>query len=181
MCFAYVCPVRFAANQMVICLLGALDVEPAPEGATNESLESAVGAFDRLCAQAKDRLSQSKGALAAVYRSIFPEGEIPSSTEELTQLFGPGSSTLADFVRAQTVCGSESAFMLMQLHGVVADFEKIVSGFPKKAEMPAIPLEDITERSAKLGKDMIAMMERRTAAAAARATRDSRARSQSAS
>ena len=92
---------------MVLCLLGALDMKLAPEGAADDSLESAVGAFDLLCAHVKDRLSQSKGALAAVYRSIFPQGDVPSSTEELTQLFGPGSSTLADFVRAQTVCGSE--------------------------------------------------------------------------
>ena len=126
-------------------------------------------------------LSQSKGALAAVYRSIFPQGDVPSSTEELTQLFGPGSSTLADFVRAQTVCGSESAFMLMQLHGVVADFEKIASGFPKRAEMPATPLEAIKERSAQLGKDMIAMMEKRAANAAERAARSARARSESVS
>ena len=89
----------------------------------------------------KDRLSQSKDALTAVYQGIFPQGAIPLSTEELIQLFGPGSSTLADFVRAQTVCGSESAFMLMQLHGVAADFEKIVSSFPKRAEMPSTSLE----------------------------------------
>ena len=161
--------------------LDALGIKPAPEGTAGDSLESAVGAFDLLCAQVKDRLDQSKVALAAVYRSVFPEGDVPSSTEVLAQLFGPGSSTLADFVRAQTVCGSESAFMLMQLHGVVADFEKIVSGFPKTAEMPSTPLEAIRERSAQLGKDMIAMMEKRAAAAAARAARDSRARSESAS
>ena len=156
-------------------------MKPTPEGPADESLESAVGAFDLLCAQVKDHLSQSKGALAAIYRSIFPEGDIPSSTEELTRLFGPGSSTLADFVRTQTVCGSESAFMLMQLHGVVADYEKIVSGFPKRAEMPATPLEAINERSTQLGKDMIAMMEKRAAAAAERAARKARARSESAS
>ena len=153
-------------------------MKPTPEGPADESLESAVGAFDLLCAQVKDHLSQSKGALAAVYRSIFPEGDIPSSTEELTRLFGPGSSTLADFVRTQTVCGSESAFMLMQLHGVVADYEKVVSGFPKRAEMPAsTALEAIEERSAQLGKDMIAMMEKRAAAAAERAARKARSES----
>ena len=153
-------------------------MEPAPEAA-DDSLEGAVSAFDLLCAQVKERLSQSKDALAAVYQSIFPQGAVPSSTAELTKLFGPGSSTLADFVRAQTVCGSESAFMLMQLHGVVADFEKIVSGFPKRAEMPATPLEAIKERSTQLGKDMIAMMEKRAAAAAERAARTARARSES--
>jgi hypothetical protein len=71
--------------------------------------------------------------------------------------------------------------MLMQLHGIAADYEKIVSGFPKKVEMPSTPLVEIKERSAQLGKDMIAMMEKRAAAAAARAARDSRARSESAS
>ena len=71
--------------------------------------------------------------------------------------------------------------MLMQLHGVVVDFEKVVSGFPKRAKMPATPLEAIKERSTQLGKDMIAMMEKRAAAAAERAARTARARSESVS
>ena len=157
---------------------GALDREPVPE-AGEESLEGVVGAFDLLCAQVKDRLSQSKAALATVYQKVFPQDTAPSSTDELIKLFGPGSSTLADFARAQTVCGSESAFTLMQLHGVVADFEKIVSGFPRKAEMSATPLAATKERSAQLGKDMIAMMEKRAANAAERAARSARARSES--
>ena len=133
-------------------MTGALGTKSSPEDATSDSLERAVGAFDVLCAQVKDRLNQSKSALDAVYRGIFPEEDVPPSTKELAQLFGPGSSTLADFVRAQTVCGPESAFMLMQLHGVVADFEKIVSGFPKRAEMPATPLEAIKERQPNWGR-----------------------------
>ena len=71
--------------------------------------------------------------------------------------------------------------MLMQLHGVVADYEKIVSGFPKRSEMPATPLEAINERSTQLGKAMIAMMEKRASAAAERAARKARSASESVS
>ena len=88
---------------------------------------------------------------------------------------------MADFVRTQTVCGSESAFMLMQMHGVVADFEKIVAGFPKKAEILTLPLGVINEQSAQLGKDMIVMMEKQAANVAEHAARTARARSESTS
>ena len=155
-------------------------MDAAGEG-KEDSLEHVVGAFDLLCARAKDSLDKSKAAFAALHKSVFPRGTPPASIEEFAKLFGPGSSALEDFARTQTVCGSESVFMLMLMHRVSCDYSKVVAGFPKKSEMPTVPLSAIREQAAQLARDSVAMMEKRAVEAAERAARAFRSRSESTS
>ncbi|KAM0894988.1 hypothetical protein ACQ4PT_024141 [Festuca glaucescens] len=95
-------------------------------------LERAVSLFYSLCAGAKDALSKTTGALAAVHKSVFPQLAPPASADGLAAAFGPESSTMASFGRAQTVRGSEITFQLLLGHGVATDLKKVVADFPRK-------------------------------------------------
>ena len=80
----------------------------------------------------KHSLGKSAGALSALHKSVFPKGTPPTTVEALAEVFSPGSSTLADYTHTQTVCGLESAFLLMLGHGIAGDFEKVIADFPRK-------------------------------------------------
>ena len=65
------------------------------------SFEDVAGAFDKICAQAREALNKSAGALTAVHRLVFPKGTPPAIVEGLAEAFRPGTSTLANYARAQ--------------------------------------------------------------------------------
>ena len=81
------------------------------------SLEQAVGGLVALCNQAKEALAKSTSTLGAVYQVVFPTGVVPSTVDDFANVFGPGTSTMAGFARANTVRGSESTIkLLMRQH-----------------------------------------------------------------
>ncbi|KAM0894989.1 hypothetical protein ACQ4PT_024141 [Festuca glaucescens] len=120
-------------------------------------LERAVSLFYSLCAGAKDALSKTTGALAAVHKSVFPQLAPPASADGLAAAFGPESSTMASFGRAQTVRGSEITFQLLLGHGVATDLKKVVADFPRKPGGKVIKLGAVKEEAAKLAEDMMSM------------------------
>ena len=107
-----------------------------PEGASsaNTKLPAAVDFFDRVCAYALTTLKRSSGALANVYRGVFPGQSAPTDAEALAAPFEGGATTMKDFVRAQTVRGSELTFRLLLGHEIAGDFEAVVSDFPRKPD-----------------------------------------------
>ncbi|KAM0894991.1 hypothetical protein ACQ4PT_024142 [Festuca glaucescens] len=80
----------------------AFGTPPSELAGEDIPLECAVSLFDSLCAGAKDALSKTTGALAAVHKSVFPQLTPPASADGLAAAFVPESSTMASFGRAQT-------------------------------------------------------------------------------
>lgn len=106
-----------------------------------------------------------------MYQGIFPTGEPPATAEGLAAVLGPSTTTVADYTRAQTVRGAESAFMLMMGHGVEADYDQIASSFPTGPGGKKIPTGPFRTRAAPLAQKMVAMMAARSAVRASRVTR----------
>ena len=160
-----------------------------PEDASSDTVDlaTAVGFLDRVCAYASDALKKSSaalqkstGALAVVHQSIFPGDQLPATVDALAALF-EDATTIADFTRSQTVRGSELTFQLLLGHQVPGDFEKVVSGFPRKPDGRTASLSGVKERASQLAAQLVALFERALAKATeAAAARKGRSRSQSA-
>lgn len=156
---------------------GAFGATPPTEPMDEDvPLERAVSTFDAMCAYAKDALSKSTIALAAVHRNVFPQRPPPADADGLAAVLGPESSTMANFTRAQTVRGSELTFKLLLGHGVAGDFKKVVVDFPRKPDGRTTSLSSVKDEAAQLAEDMVSMVERRVAEVA---SRSARARSES--
>ena len=95
-------------------------------------------------------------------------------------MLGPGSSTLAAFARDLTVRGSESTLKLLLGSGVIAEYEAVLSEFPKRSDGQPLSLKGVTEAATRLSRICIDTMERRSAAVAAM-SKSRRARSESVS
>ena len=114
-----------------------------PEGSSSDGVDlaTAVAFLDRACAYASAALQKSTtaqqkstGALATVHRSIFPSVPPPTAVDALAAPFEDDAPTLSDFTRTQTVRGSELTFQSLLGHQVAGDFEKVVSGFPRRSD-----------------------------------------------
>ena len=142
------------------------------------SLEQAVGSLNAMCDQAKDALAKSTSTLGAVYGVVFPTGVVPSTADGFADVFGPGTSTMAEFARTLTVRGSESTLKLLMGHGIDYDYEAALSEFPRKPDGKPVSLKGVSGAAARLAEVFMATMERRAAETAARLRR---ARSESTS
>ena len=108
---------------------------PASAVVASDDLEQAVGGLGALCNQAKEALAKSTGTLGAVYQVVFPTGVVPSTVDGFADVFGPGTSTMAGFARANTVRGSESTIKLLMGHGIDCDYEAALFAFPRKGSV----------------------------------------------
>ena len=153
-------------------------VSPA---ADEGSLEDAASAFDRICTRAQDALRRSTSALSSVYQTVLPKNKPPATVEALADVFAPGTSTMANYARAQMVGGSETTFVLLRGHRVTGDFDKAVVGFPKNAEGKLVVTNAMKKEAGTLSRKMVTMLEQCAATVSERAARTSRARSESAS
>ena len=160
------------------------------EGSSSDTVDlaTAVGFLDRVCAYASDALrksaaalKQSTGALTTVHRSIFPSDAPPTAVDALAAPFEEDATTLADFTRTQTVRGSELTFQLILGHQIEGDFEKVVSGFPRRADGRTASLGGVKAQAKQLAVKLVATFERALAKATEAATsRKTRSRSESA-
>ena len=141
---------------------------PADMASDDLSLEQAVGSLNAMCDQAKDALVKSTSTLGAVYGVVFPTGVVPSTADGFADLFGPGTSTLANFARANTVRGSESTLKLLMGHGVACDYEGALSEFPRKPDGKPVSLKGVSAAATRLAEVFMNTMERRAAETAAR-------------
>ena len=115
-----------------------------------------------------------------VHRSIFPSDQPPTAVDALAAPL-EDATTIADFTRSQTVRGSELTFQLLLGHQVPGDFEKVVSGFPRRPDGRIASLGGVKERATQLAVQLVALFERALAKATeAAATRKSRSRSHAA-
>ena len=153
----------------------------AAPAADEGSLEEAASAFDRICARTRDALRRSTSALSSIYQTVLPKNKPPATVEALADVFAPGTSTMANYARAQMVGGSETTFILLMGHGIAGDFEKAVAGFPKNSEGKSAVTNSMKKEAGTLSRKMVTMLEQRIATMSERAARTSRARSESAS
>ena len=155
-----------------------IGVAPA---ADEGSFKDAASAFDKICARARDALRRSSSALTSIYQTVLPKNTPPATVEALADVFAPGTSTRANYARAQMVGGSETTFILLMGHGIAGDFEKAVAGFPKNSEGKSAVTNTMKKEAGTLSRKMVTMLEQRAATMSERAARTSRARSESAS
>ena len=132
------------------------------------SLEQAMGGLNTVCDQAKDALTKSTSTLGAVYGVVFPTGVVPSTADGFAEVFGPGTSTMANFARANTVRGSESTLKLLMGHGIACDYEGALSEFPRKPDGKPVSLKGVSGAATRLAEVFMNTMERRAAETAAR-------------
>ena len=142
------------------------------------SLDRAIGDLDVVSTQAKDALAKSTSTLGAVFKDVFPSSQPPSTVDGFADVLGPGTSTMANFVRTLTVRGSETTLKLLLGHGIEGDFEAALSDFPRKPDGKLVSLKHVNEPAAQLAEIFMTTVERRSAEVANRARR---ARSESAS
>jgi len=137
------------------------------------SLEQAVGGLGALCNKAKEALAKSTSTLGAVYQVVFLTGVMPSTVDDFANVFGPGTSTMAGFARANTVRGSKSTIKLLMGHGIVCDYEAALSAFPRKPDGKPISLKGVSGAAARLVEVFMTTMERRAVETATRLLRKS--------
>ena len=109
-----------------------------------EDLEGALVALEGAGGQAGNLLSKAKDALICLHSSVFPKAQAPSSLGELADLFGPDASTLADFHREHTLCGSQTTLLMLLGHGFEGDFDKAMSGRPHGSDGKLLPLGEFS-------------------------------------
>lgn len=124
-----------------------------------------------MCTQAKDAVAKSASTLGAVYKVVFPTGAVPSTADGFADVFGPGTSTMADFARTLKVRGSESTLKLLMGHGIDCDYEAALSEFPRKPDGKPVSLKGVSGSAARLAEVFMATMERRAVETAARLRR----------
>ena len=95
------------------------------------SLDESVAVSEVTSSRAGEMLTQAASALGALHGSFFPGEELPSSFEELVELFKPEATAVADFCREQMVSGAQTTFLMLLAHGVEADFDKVTTKFPR--------------------------------------------------
>jgi len=137
------------------------------------SLEQAVGGLNAVCDQAKDALVKSTSTLGAVYGVVFPTGVVPSTADGFADVFGPGTSTMANFARANTVRGSESTLKLLMGHGIDCDYESALSEIPRKPDGKPVSLKGVSGAASRLAEVFMNTMERRAVETASRLQRKS--------
>ena len=137
------------------------------------SLEQVVGGLSAVCDQAKDALAKSTSTLGAMYETVFPTGTVPTTADGFANVFGPGTSTMANFARTLTVRGSESTLKLLMGHGIDCDYEAALSEFPRKSDGKPVSLKGVSGAATRLAEVFMATMERRAAETAARLLRKS--------
>ena len=116
-----------------------------------------------MCDQAKDALVKSTSTLSAVYKVVFPGGEVPSTADGFAEVFGPGTSTMEGYARANTVRGSEHTLKLLMGHGIVCDYEGALSEYPRKPDGKPMSLRGVSGPATRLAEVFMSTMERRVA------------------
>ena len=73
---------------------------------------------------------------------------------------------MVGYHRERMCAGAEVAFMLAIAHGVEADFDKVVSEFPRKVNGKHVDIVSTREEGRRLSQKMADMLEARTRAKA---------------
>jgi len=142
------------------------------DGANDDlSLDRVVGDLGVVCTHAKDALAKSASTLGAVYKAVLPSGEVPTTADGFADVFGPGTSTMANFSRALSVRGSESTLKLLLGHGLEGDYERALSDFPRRPDGRLVPLKGVSAPAARLAEIFMTTMERRAKEVATRLLR----------
>ena len=65
--------------------------------AVPEDLDGDLAALEGVGSQAGGLLAKARQAFASLHENIFPNGQAPSSLDELADLSGPDASAIGDF------------------------------------------------------------------------------------
>ena len=77
-------------------------------------------------------MKKSSSDLTNIYQGVFPGQGAPKEAEALAAPFAE-ANVMTNFIRTQTVRGSELTFRLLLGHGISGDFEAAVSRAGHKA------------------------------------------------
>ena len=150
---------------------------PAESTCDNVTLPQVVGFIDRVCSYASAAMNKASSALAVVHQGMYPSKPSPSNLEGLVAPFSSGSSIMADYTHAQTVCGSEFTLQLLLGHQVACDYEKVVGEFPKRPDGKTASLSHVKSEASRLVEKLVTKYQKRVAKAVEAATRRSRSES----
>ena len=76
---------------------------------------------------------------------------------------------MANFARA--LCGSESTFKMILVHGIPGDFAAAMVDLPRRANGKTVSLKPVTQQAAQLAETIMSTMERLAAEATRRLSR----------
>ena len=108
-------------------------------------LDQIIGDLGASAPQVRDVLAKSASTLEAVHKEVLPHDEVPATADDFLNVLSPGTSTMASFVRALTVRGSESTFKLILGHGIEGDFATAMSDLPRRPNGKALSLECVAK------------------------------------
>ena len=94
------------------------------------------------------------------FKTMFPEQEVPNSTEGLVSAF-MGTPALVEFSRAQTLSGAEAVVTLTGAHGVNPNYETIFSKIPVGEDGREVDLKPFEEKAIPLADKLLKFLEAR--------------------
>ena len=156
---------------LLICEEAAGAPTSADKANDDLPLDRVVSDLGVVCTHAKDALAKSASTLGAVYKTVLPSGEVPTTADGFADVFGSETSTMANFARALSVRGSESTLKLLLGHGLEGDYEKALSDFPRRPDGKPVPLKGVSAPAARLAETFMTTMERRAKEVATRLLR----------
>ena len=109
------------------------------------SLEQAMNDLGESVVQAREVLAKSTSTLEVVHKQVLPHDPLPGDADGILGVLGPGSSTMASFAHALTVCGSESTFKMILAHGIPGDFSSAMADLPRRANEKTVSLKPVTQ------------------------------------
>ena len=112
---------------------------------------------------AKKSLETSVQTLGAVFKEVLPKDEVPLTIAGFAARLGPKFKTFKSYAQELMVRCSDSTFNLLLSGGGDADYESLVSDFPKKSDGRPSNLGKYSACASSLAKSSMATMERRSA------------------
>lgn len=126
-----------------------------------DALDSAVVTIEDIGVRTRDMVIKAAKVLARLFLSMFPEDEVPATLGELVEFFSGEPDPLEDYSRAQTIAGSEAAFILALAHGVNKGvLEKAAEGTPKQPDGRDADLLPYAELANKLATTLSTLLEK---------------------
>ena len=143
------------------------DAPPEGTSSANTTLSAAIDLCNRVCACAADAVKKSSSALTNIYQGVFPGQVAPKEAEALAAPFAE-ANVMTNFIRTQTVRGSELTFRLLLGHGISGDFEAAASDFPRRPDGKFKSLTSVKDKATQLAGKLIDTFERKLAESAAK-------------
>ena len=112
-----------------------------------------------------------KAALSRLFKSIFPDEEVPDSLATLVDVFIALEDPLVGYSCEQTKGGAEAALLIALAHGVESSvLEEVAASFPTDADGKEVALAPFAKSAKKFARRITSYLEKRQAKLAAEAS-----------